>query len=165
MVRAKPSSSSVLYLAVLCLRRRRSECIPDDEPDLDWFNRPRNPNEPDPDWFEQSQTWQAPVIHLDDGRILVLQYTCSRQAISKKPLPKEILAKRPGELRSRQMNVTVKSRNGHRDTAVASRFSSLLTADSALFTSSAPSFPRNFFPPPPVRPPALSSTFTGKTIS
>jgi hypothetical protein len=39
------------------------------------------------------------------------------------------------------MNVTVKSRNGHRDTAVASRFSTLLTADSALFTSSAPLFP------------------------
>jgi DNA gyrase/topoisomerase IV subunit B len=45
------------------------------------------------------------------------------------------------------MNLTVKTRNGHRDTAVASRFSSLLTADSALFTSFSPLFPRNpFFP-------------------
>ena len=32
------------------------EWIPDDEPDLDWFNRPRNPNEPDPDWFDQTPT-------------------------------------------------------------------------------------------------------------
>ena len=31
--------------------------------------------EPDPDWFDQSQTWKAPEIHLDDGRILVLEYT------------------------------------------------------------------------------------------
>ena len=51
------------------------EWIPDDEPDLDWFNRPRNPSNPDPDGIDQSQTWQAPEIHLDDGRILVLEYT------------------------------------------------------------------------------------------
>jgi hypothetical protein len=51
------------------------EWIPDDEPDLDWFNRPRNPHEPDPDWFDQTQAWKAPEIHLDDGRILVLEYT------------------------------------------------------------------------------------------
>ena len=51
------------------------EWIPDDEPDLDWFNRPRNSSDPDPDWFDQIQTWQAPEIHLDDGRILVLEYT------------------------------------------------------------------------------------------
>jgi hypothetical protein len=43
------------------------------------------------------------------------------------------------------MNLIVETRNGHRDTAVASRFSSLLTADSALFTSSAPLFPRIHF--------------------
>lgn len=51
------------------------EWIPDDEPDLDWFNRPRSPNEPDPDWFDQTPTWKAPEIQLDDGRILVLEYT------------------------------------------------------------------------------------------
>jgi hypothetical protein len=39
------------------------------------FNRPRNPSEPDPDWFDQSQAWKAPEIHLDDGRILVLEST------------------------------------------------------------------------------------------
>jgi hypothetical protein len=59
--------------------------IPDDEPDLDWFNRPRNPSNPDPDGIDQlvlrslgegvSPTWQAPVVHLDDGRTLVLEYT------------------------------------------------------------------------------------------
>jgi len=51
------------------------EWIPDDEPDLDWFNRPRNPSNPDPDGYDQSQTWQAPEIHLDDERILVLEPT------------------------------------------------------------------------------------------
>ena len=61
------------------------EWIPDDEPDLDWFNRPRNPADPDPDGIVQlvlrslgegvSSTWQAPQIQLDDGRTLVLEYT------------------------------------------------------------------------------------------
>jgi hypothetical protein len=61
------------------------EWIPDEEPDLDWFNRPRNPSNPDPEGFDQrvlrslgeevSQAWKAPEIHLDDGRILVLEST------------------------------------------------------------------------------------------
>ncbi len=51
------------------------EWIPDEEPDLDWFNRPRNPSNPDPDGYDQTQTWQAPEIQLDDCRILVLEYT------------------------------------------------------------------------------------------
>jgi hypothetical protein len=51
------------------------EWIPDDELNLDWFNRPRNPNEPDPDWFDQSPAWKPEQIHLDDGRILVLEST------------------------------------------------------------------------------------------
>jgi len=51
------------------------EWIPEDEPDLDWLNRPRNPSNPDPEGFDQSQTWKAPEIHLDDGRILVLEST------------------------------------------------------------------------------------------
>jgi hypothetical protein len=45
------------------------EWIPDDEPDLDWFNRPRNPsnnsdpeNNPDPEGFRQSQSLKAPEI-------------------------------------------------------------------------------------------------------
>jgi hypothetical protein len=76
--------------------------------------------------------------------------------LAEKPLPKEILAKRTGKLRSRQMNVTVKTRNDRCDTAVASRFSSLLNANSALFTSSAP---------PPVRPPSLSTALTSKANS
>jgi hypothetical protein len=29
------------------------EWIPDDGPDLDWFNRPRNPSNPDPEGFDQ----------------------------------------------------------------------------------------------------------------
>ena len=49
------------------------EWIPDDEPNLDWFNRLRNPSEPDPDWFDQRLIWKAPEILLDDGRTLVLE--------------------------------------------------------------------------------------------
>ncbi len=51
------------------------EWIPDDEPDLEGFNRFRNPLNPDPNGIDQSQTWQAPEIQLDDGRILVLEST------------------------------------------------------------------------------------------
>ena len=51
------------------------EWIPDDEPDLDWFNRPRNPHEPDPGWFDQTQAWKPEEVQLDDDRILVLEYT------------------------------------------------------------------------------------------
>jgi len=51
------------------------EWIPDDEPDLDWFNRPRNPSNPNLDRIDQSQTWKAPEPPLDDGRVLVLEYT------------------------------------------------------------------------------------------
>jgi len=49
------------------------EWIPDDLPDLDWLNCPRNSSNPDPDGIDQNQTWQAPVIQLEDGRILVLE--------------------------------------------------------------------------------------------
>jgi hypothetical protein len=51
------------------------EWIPDDEPDLTWFNQPRKPSEPDPDWFDQSLAWKAPEVPLNDGCILVLEYT------------------------------------------------------------------------------------------
>ncbi len=36
------------------------EWIPDDEPDLDWFNRPQNPSNRNHDGFDQSPTWQPP---------------------------------------------------------------------------------------------------------
>jgi hypothetical protein len=45
------------------------------EPDLDWFNRSKNPSNPDLAGFDQSQTWQPKEIHLEEGRILVLDYT------------------------------------------------------------------------------------------
>jgi hypothetical protein len=51
------------------------EWVPDDEPDLDWFHRPRNPSNPDPDGYDQSPAWKPEGIQLDDGRILVLEYT------------------------------------------------------------------------------------------
>ena len=46
--------------------------VPDEEPDRDWFNRSSNPSNPDPDGFDQRQTWKPAEIHLEDGRILVL---------------------------------------------------------------------------------------------
>ena len=55
--------------------RAIKEWIPDDEPDLDWFNRPRNPSNPDPDGFDQRPTWEPEEIQLDDGSTLVLEST------------------------------------------------------------------------------------------
>ena len=51
------------------------EWIPDDEPELDWFNRPQNPSNPDSEGLDQTPTWKAPEIRLDGGRILVLEHT------------------------------------------------------------------------------------------
>ena len=51
--------------------RAIKEWIPDEEPNLDWFNRSKNPSNPDPDGFDQSLTWKPKEIHLEDGRILV----------------------------------------------------------------------------------------------
>ena len=58
ILRASVLPSSAVWQAI-------KEWIPDEEPDLEWFNRPRKPNEPDPDWFDQAPTWKAPEIHLD----------------------------------------------------------------------------------------------------
>jgi hypothetical protein len=51
------------------------EWIPDDEPDLDWYNLPRNPSNSDPDGFDQSPGWKPEEVQLDDCRILVPEYT------------------------------------------------------------------------------------------
>ncbi len=51
------------------------EWIPDDDPDLDWFNRPRNPSSPPPEDFDQRPAWQPEEIPLGDGRTLVLDVT------------------------------------------------------------------------------------------
>jgi hypothetical protein len=49
------------------------EWIPDDEPDLDWLNRPRGPSGPDEDDVDQRPSWQPQEIPLGDGRTLVLE--------------------------------------------------------------------------------------------
>ena len=49
--------------------------IPDDEPNLTWFNQPRKPLEPGPDWLDQSPAWMPHEVPLSDGRTLVLEYT------------------------------------------------------------------------------------------
>ena len=48
------------------------EWIPDDDPDLNWFNQERQPTGAEPESYDQSATWQPKEIPLGDGRILVL---------------------------------------------------------------------------------------------
>ena len=48
------------------------EWIPDDDPDLNWFNQERDPTGTEPESYDQSSTWQPIEVSLDDGRILVL---------------------------------------------------------------------------------------------
>jgi hypothetical protein len=49
------------------------EWIPDDEPDLNWFNQERPPSDSEPDSFDQSPDWRPEEIPLGDGRTLVLE--------------------------------------------------------------------------------------------
>jgi hypothetical protein len=48
------------------------EWIPDDDPDLNWFNQERDPTGAEPECFDQSPAWQPVEVRLGDGRILVL---------------------------------------------------------------------------------------------
>ena len=49
------------------------EWIPDDEPDLNWFNQARPPSDSEPDSFDQSPDWRPEEIPLGDGRTLILE--------------------------------------------------------------------------------------------
>ena len=77
------------------------EWIPDEEPDLDWFNCPRNPSNPDPDGFDQSPTWESEEIQLDEAAPWFSNTPEDPDRLAEKPPPKEILTKRFGRLRSR----------------------------------------------------------------
>ena len=46
--------------------------VPDEELDLDCFNRLRNLSNPDPDDFDPRASWQPEEVALDEERILVL---------------------------------------------------------------------------------------------
>ncbi|MFN4804850.1 MAG: transposase [Akkermansiaceae bacterium] len=48
------------------------EWIPDEEPNLTWFNQPRQPQVHAFEDVDQSPTWQPKEVALDDGRVLVL---------------------------------------------------------------------------------------------
>ena len=48
------------------------EWIPDEEPNLTWFNQPRQPQAHEFEDVDQSPTWQPKEVALDDGRVLVL---------------------------------------------------------------------------------------------
>jgi hypothetical protein len=64
----RAAARQVLLVAV-------KERIPDDEPDLNWFNQSRTPSESEPGPFDQSPAWQPEEIPLGDGRTLVLDDT------------------------------------------------------------------------------------------
>ena len=49
------------------------EWIPDDEPNLNWFNQERPPSDSEPDSFDQSPDWKPEEIPLGDGRTLILE--------------------------------------------------------------------------------------------
>lgn len=59
-----------------------TEWIPDDDPDLNWFNQERHPTSSELESFDQpvlrilgegvSPTWQPVGVPLDEGCILVL---------------------------------------------------------------------------------------------
>ena len=51
------------------------EWIPDDEPDLNWFNQERKPVGDDSRQYDQSPAWRPTEIPLGDGRTLVLDPT------------------------------------------------------------------------------------------
>lgn len=57
--------------------RAIKEWIPDDEPNLNWFNQPRNARAHSQEFedIDQSPTWQPEEIQLDEGRTLLLEYT------------------------------------------------------------------------------------------
>jgi hypothetical protein len=49
------------------------EWIPDDEPDLNWFNQERGPTGAEPECFDQSPNWKPQEIPLGDGYTLILE--------------------------------------------------------------------------------------------
>jgi len=49
------------------------EWIPDDEPDLNWFNQERPPSDTNPECFDQRPDWRPEEVPLGDGRILILE--------------------------------------------------------------------------------------------
>ena len=51
------------------------EWIPDNEPDLNWFNQEREPTGAESECFDQSPAWRPEEIPLGDGRTLVLDPT------------------------------------------------------------------------------------------
>jgi hypothetical protein len=48
------------------------EWIPDDDPDLNWFNQERQPSGSEAECYDQTPTWQPVEVSLGDERILVL---------------------------------------------------------------------------------------------
>jgi len=100
MIRAKPSPSSssscVLRLQVLCLPPIK-QWIPDDEPDLAWFNRPRSPSNPGPEGIDQLVLRSLPDLRSssDEGGEGVSPILSDQEILSRKKTQKD--AKNSGE--------------------------------------------------------------------
>jgi hypothetical protein len=55
------------------IRSFSEEWIPDEDPDLNWFNQERDPTGAEPECYDQSPDWRPVEIPLGDGRTLVLE--------------------------------------------------------------------------------------------
>jgi hypothetical protein len=67
------------------------EWIPDDEPDLNWFNQARPSSDSEPDQFDQSPAWQPEEVSVGDGRTLILEDSWLRSKRSQIAAAKTIL--------------------------------------------------------------------------
>ena len=78
-IQSCPENGAALSRPLCWLTLRRFSRLPqkmaDNEPDLEWFNRPRNPPNLDPLGIDQSPSWTARDVQLDDERILALEST------------------------------------------------------------------------------------------
>jgi hypothetical protein len=73
--------------------------IPDDELDLDWFSRPRNPADPDPDGYDQVKHGRLPKSIWTTVAPWFSNTPEDPDRLAEKPPPNEILAKRSEDLR------------------------------------------------------------------
>ena len=120
---------------------------PHDASDFNWFNRHQTTSNPDPDVIDQRPTWcprKSPSMMAaswfsntpEKGE----QASC---LLLSQPLPREILAKRFGKLRSQQMEIAVKNPDSTKTRrAAASSPFQRFSFQYFSFTHS-PLFPRN----------------------
>jgi len=70
---APPPTERPANRPLLVIWQAIKEWIPDDDPDLNWFNQARDPTGAEPECFDQSPDWRPEEIPLGDGRTLILE--------------------------------------------------------------------------------------------